>query len=51
MIKVGDISQRVIDLLQLDVEVGTPIYISPSNIEHMINTHPHDIIYLSYEKI
>ncbi|MCL2841767.1 MAG: PBECR2 nuclease fold domain-containing protein [Defluviitaleaceae bacterium] len=40
--KVGEISQRVIDLLTLDVEAGTPIYLSPSNIEHMIDTHPHD---------
>ena len=42
MTKVGEISQRVIDLLQLDVQAGTPIYISPGNIEHMVDTHPHN---------
>jgi len=42
MTKVGEITQRVIDLLQLKIEAGTPIYLSPSNIEHMIDTHPQD---------
>ncbi|MCL2427523.1 MAG: PBECR2 nuclease fold domain-containing protein [Oscillospiraceae bacterium] len=38
----GEISQRVIDLLSLDIEAGTPIYLSVSNIEHMVNSHPYD---------
>jgi len=42
MTKVGEINQRVIDLLGLSVEAGTPIFLSNSNIEHMINTHPYD---------
>jgi len=42
MTKIGEINQRVIDLLQLDIEAGTPIFLSPSNIEHMVDTHPHD---------
>jgi len=42
MTKVGEISQRVIDLLGLSVDAGTPIYLSTSNIEHMVNSHPHD---------
>jgi len=42
MTKVGEISQRVVDILNLNIEAGTPIYLSDSNIEHMINTHPDD---------
>jgi len=42
MTKIGEISQRVIDLLGLKIEAGTAIYLSPSNIEHMINSHPYD---------
>ncbi|MCL2420249.1 MAG: PBECR2 nuclease fold domain-containing protein [Defluviitaleaceae bacterium] len=42
MTKVGKINQRVIDLLGLNVKAGTPIYLSASNIEHMINAHPQD---------
>ena len=42
MTKVGEISRRVIDLLGLNIKAGTPIYISDSNIEHIINAHPHD---------
>jgi hypothetical protein len=42
MTKVGEINQRVIDLLGLTVEAGTPIYLSDSNIEHMITKHPFD---------
>jgi hypothetical protein len=42
MTQVGKISQRVIDLLGLNITAGTPIYLSTSNIEHMINSHPQD---------
>ena len=42
MIKVGEINQRVIDLLKLNIEAGTPIFMGKSNIEHMIQSHPSD---------
>ena len=40
--KVGEFSQHVIDLLGLNIEAGTPIYIADSNIEHMRSCHPED---------
>jgi len=46
MKKVGEVSQRIIDLLQLTIEAGTPIYIGQSNISHMKQSHPRD--YLIY---
>ena len=42
MIKIGEISQRVIDLLQLQDEAGTPIFLGDSNIAHMRGVHPED---------
>ena len=42
MTKVGEISQRVIDLLGLDVEVGTPIFMGKSNVIHMQKNHTQD---------
>ena len=42
MIRVGVVSQRVIDLLKLDITAGTPIYIGESNINHMLQSHPED---------
>lgn len=44
--KIGNFSARVIELLELDIPVGTPIYIADSNIEHMKSSHPED-----YKKI
>lgn len=44
-ITVGNINQRVISLLGLDIAVDTPIFLGDSNIEHMKNEHPED-----YEK-
>ena len=46
--QVGEISQRTIDLLQLDIEPGMPIYLGKSNILHMSRTHPQD--YKTYKK-
>ena len=46
--KVGEISQRVIDLLDLDIEAGTAIYTGKSNILHMQNRHSKD--YKAYGK-
>lgn len=40
--KIGNFSARVIELLELDIPVGTPIYIADSNIEHMKSSHPED---------
>ncbi|MDR0489699.1 MAG: hypothetical protein LBH28_00435 [Oscillospiraceae bacterium] len=38
--KIGEISKEVKDVLGLDFAVGTPIYIGPTNIEHMEREHP-----------
>jgi len=46
--KVGEINQRVIDLLDLDVEAGTPIFTGKSNIIHMQKNHAQD--YKAYRK-
>lgn len=43
--KIGSFSQEVIELLELDIDTGTPIYIGSSNIEHIKNRHPYE-----YEK-
>ena len=37
---IGEISKKVKDTLNLDIEPGTPIYIGPTNIEHMQREHP-----------
>ena len=42
--QVGQFSSHIINLLELDIEVGTPIYISDTNIEHMKWSHPNDFI-------
>ena len=48
MTKVGEVSQRVIDLLSIDIEEGTPIYIGKSNVMHMSQKHKAD--YRTYRK-
>ena len=40
--QVGQINQRVIYLLKLNIESGTPIYLGDSNIKHMLLSHPDD---------
>lgn len=40
--QIGAFSKDVIELLNLDIPVGTPIYIADSNIEHMKSSHPKD---------
>ena len=40
--KIGKLEDKVISLLSLDFDSGSPIYIGESNIEHMKNTHPDD---------
>ena len=37
---IGEISEEVKKLLELDLPSGTPIYIGPTNIEHMQREHP-----------
>ena len=39
---IGVLTQRVIDLLDLDFEAETPIYIGELNIEHMKRNHSKD---------
>lgn len=43
--RIGSFSECVIKTLNLDIPIGTPIYIADSNIEHMKSYHPSD-----YEK-
>ena len=40
--KIGSFSQKVIELLQLDITAGTPIYIGSSNVEHIKSRHPYE---------
>ena len=40
--KIGEFSATIIEILKLDIPVGTPIYIADSNIEHMRSSHPKD---------
>ncbi len=40
--KIGEFSAEIIRTLELDVPIGTPIYIADSNIEHMKSSHPQD---------
>lgn len=40
--KIGSFSASIIDLLELNIEPGTPIYIADSNIAHMKSAHPND---------
>ena len=43
--KIGEISLEIINLLNLGIPAGTPIYIGESNRRHMKSRHPRD-----YEK-
>lgn len=40
--EIGHFSEKVIDLLKLDIEPNTPIYIGDSNIEHIKKRHPYE---------
>lgn len=40
--KIGEFTDHIIKLLNLDITPGTPIYIGQSNLEHMKNSHPDD---------
>lgn len=39
---VGFITQKVIDILNLNVTENTPIYLGETNIEHIKNRHPYE---------
>lgn len=40
--QIGCFSSSVIELLGLSIPLGTPIYISDTNIDHMRSSHPED---------
>lgn len=40
--KIGVFSAQLIEILELNIPAGTPIYIADSNIEHMKTSHPDD---------
>ena len=42
MKKIGVLKQEIIDLLRLDIEVGTEIFVGQQNIDHMKARHPID---------
>ena len=39
---IGSINENIIKLLELKIDVNTPILLGKSNIEHMKNKHPAD---------
>lgn len=42
--QIGQFSSHIIELLNLNIKAGTPIYISDTNLEHMKSSHPEDFI-------
>jgi len=40
--KIGEFSSEVISLLNLNIPVGTGIFIGETNIAHMLKTHPYE---------
>lgn len=42
--KIGEFSAKVISTLSLDIKPGTPIYLSPSSREHILERHYDDYI-------
>lgn len=41
--KIGVFSAQLIEILELNIPAGAPIYIADSNIEHMKTFHPDDL--------
>lgn len=39
---IGHITQNIIDVLNLNIQPNTPIFIGKSNIEHIKNRHPYE---------
>jgi hypothetical protein len=48
--KIGEISLDVIKTLNLDISVGTAIYIGATNIAHMVSVHEYEY-YRYFDKI
>ncbi|MCD8046210.1 MAG: hypothetical protein LUE90_06190 [Clostridiales bacterium] len=42
---IAHISRKVIETLELDFEINTPVYIGDSNISHIKNRHPYEYEY------
>lgn len=42
MQKIGEFRKEIIELLDLKIALGTPIYIGESNINHIIAKHPYE---------
>lgn len=42
MEKIGAISKEIVDLLQLDINPDTPIFIGESNVAHIISRHEYE---------
>lgn len=40
--KIGELSGEIVTLLGIDLEVGSPIYIGTSNVDHMKKKHGKD---------
>lgn len=40
--KIGEFNEKLIRFLNLEIPVGTPIYIGSSNIEHIKSRHPYE---------
>jgi len=38
--QIGEFTAAVVETLNLDIEVGTPIFVGESNLEHMKKSHP-----------
>lgn len=39
---IGYISKQIIDILELDIDPDTPVFIGESNITHIKNRHPYE---------
>ncbi len=42
--KIGIVTKRVIEMLKLNIEINTPIFISESNYKHMLEKHQKDFV-------
>lgn len=53
MKQIGVFTKKIIDLLELDVAEGTPIFIGDSNIKHIKQRHPaeYDMYFSHIEEI
>lgn len=42
MQKIGTFEKHIIELLELDIVPGTPIFIGESNVSHIKSRHPYE---------